>query len=105
MKSKTRITLFAILVLLILCAAHLFAGVSIYSPTAGSTTSNQVRFSGAATPSSTAPITAMRVYVDGQDMYTVSSNQLDTTLTVPNGSHQLVMQAWDASGAVYKSAL
>jgi len=51
------------------------------------------------------PITAMRIYLDSTDMFTVNSNQLDTTVDASSGSHSLVVQAWDSTGAVYKQSL
>jgi hypothetical protein len=45
----------------------------------------------------------MRIYVDGANMYTVGANKLDTSLSIAPGTHYLVIQAWDASGVVYKA--
>jgi hypothetical protein len=79
------------------------SGVSITLPADRSTVNapmHVVAFANAG-----APITAMRIYLDSTDMFTVNSNQLDTTVNASSGSHSLVVQAWDTTGAVYKQAL
>jgi hypothetical protein len=55
------------------------------------------------------PIVAMRVYVDNIASYSLNSfsssiGVLDTALTMPVGTHNVVVQAWDAKGAVYKAS-
>src|SRR5581483_10776960 len=47
-------------------------------------------------------ITAMRIYVDDQSVYTINSNSLNTSVPLPDGTHRVVVQAWDSSGAVFK---
>jgi hypothetical protein len=107
MQLITRNTLIAKLWCVILfCAANAFAGVSVYSPTDGSTTSTHVHVTAAATPASTAyHITAMKIYLDYQAAYTVFSNKIDTYLTVGVGSHYLVVLAWDSANTQYTSKL
>src|SRR5947199_1139 len=51
------------------------------------------------------PISAMRIYVDGNSAYTVNASQLDTTVSAAAGTHSLIVQAWDTTGAVYKQPL
>ncbi len=78
-------------------------GVSVTSPADGSTVGAPMHV--VASASAGNPITAMRIYLDSTDMFTVNSNQLDTTVSASSGSHSLVVQAWDSTGAVYKQAL
>jgi hypothetical protein len=62
-----------------------------------------VRFYAAA--KSTHPITAMRVYVDSVSKFNNSSSSLDTSIALPSGTHSVVVQAWDSTGAVFKTPL
>lgn len=78
-------------------------GVTVCSPADGSTVSSPVRFDAAA--KSTHPITAMRIYVDGVSKYAVNASQVDTSLSLASGTHSVMMQAWDSTGAVVKTPL
>jgi hypothetical protein len=79
------------------------SGVSVALPGDGSTVGAPMHV--VASASAGNPITAMRIYLDNNDMFTINSNQLDTTVNASSGSHSLVVQAWDVTGAVYKQAL
>jgi phosphatidylinositol-3-phosphatase len=79
-------------------------GVTVCSPTSGSTVSSPVHVTAAA-KSSLASITAMRIYVDNISVYATNTASIDTSLTISAGTHSMVVQAWDATGAVYKSSL
>lgn len=81
------------------------AGVTVCAPTPGSTAGSPVQFVAAAKSSSTAPITAMRIYVDNVSQYLTNSSSLNTSLSLATGSHYVVVQAWDSTGAVYKTPL
>jgi len=78
-------------------------GVKVCSPIAGSTVSSPVRFTAAA--KSTLPITAMRIYIDNSSAFLTSAASLDVSLPVTAGARNVVVQAWDSSGAVFKSSL
>lgn len=78
-------------------------GVKVCAPASGSTVNSPVRFTAAA--KSTLPITAMRIYIDNVSAYLVSAASLDVSLAVNPGTHSVVVQAWDSSGAVFKSSL
>jgi len=78
------------------------AGVKVCAPASGSTVNSPVRFTAAA--KSTLPITAMRIYIDNVSAYFVSAASLDVSLAVNAGTHSVVIQAWDSSGAVFKSS-
>lgn len=87
-------------VTLILAAAS-FAGVTVSSPTSGAISGSPVHFVTSAT--SSFPVTAMRIYVDNISMFTVNAASIDTFIPMSTGSHFVVVQAWDSSGAVFKS--
>jgi acid phosphatase len=76
--------------------------VTVTSPTASATTS-PVHVVASAT-SASAPISAMKIYLDNRDMYTIHAASLDTQLPVAAGVHNLVAQAWDSTGAVFKTS-
>jgi hypothetical protein len=77
--------------------------VNVVSPTNGASLTSPVQFIANAT--SGCSINAIRIYVDNQSLYTVNAGTLDTSLALTTGSHYVVVQAWDSSGAVAKSAL
>jgi hypothetical protein len=80
-------------------------GVTIVSPRSGSYVTSPVRFVASATASTGKVITAMRIYVDNISAYTVSGASLNTSLTLLRGGHYVVIQAWDNTGGVYRSAM
>lgn len=98
-KTRARLSLSALAVILI--SVPVWAGVTVTSP--GTTSASPVHF--VASASSNYPITAMRIYVDNASYYSVSANKIDTSLGMPAGPHYVVVQAWDSTGAVFKSAL
>ncbi|HSK42547.1 MAG TPA: PKD domain-containing protein [Candidatus Binatia bacterium] len=77
--------------------------VTITSPTFTSTTSTSVRATG--TSSSGYPVVATQVYLDGVLKYQSSAATADTTLPIAVGTHQIVIQGWDSTGATFKSAV
>src|SRR5262249_35132613 len=82
------------------------AGIRISSPAAGATVSGSMHLVANATPSSAStPIEAMHVYVDNQLAYRVSSGNIDTTIPLSSGSHNVVVQAWQTNGTLYKKTL
>jgi hypothetical protein len=48
---------------------------------------------------------ATQVYLDGVLKFQSSNASADTTLPLAVGTHQIVIQGWDASGATFKSAV
>lgn len=92
-----------ILIATMTLATAAFAGVTVSSPAAGSTSGSPVHFVASATSAN--PVTAMRIYVDNISVYLVSASKLDTLVTMSAGSHSVVVQAWDSTGAVFKSPL
>lgn len=80
-----------------------FAGVTVSSPTNGSTVGSPVHV--VASASSTHPITAMRIYVDNVSVYLTSGSKIDTSVAMSVAKHNVVVQAWDSSGSVFKQAV
>ena len=78
-------------------------GVTVCTPAGGSSDASPVHVTSAA-KSSLGPITAMRIYVDGVSMYRTTAASLDTSVSMASGSHNVIVQAWDSTGAVYKNA-
>ena len=81
-------------------ATAAFAGVTVSSPSSGSTDSSPVHF--VASASGISPISAMRVYVDNERVYAVNAASLNTNISISKGSHSISVQAWDSKGDVYK---
>ena len=84
-------------------ATAAFAGVTVSSHAAGSTSGSPVHFVASAT--STHPVTAMRIYVDNVSVFLNSASSLNTSVAMSAGTHSVVVQAWDSTGAVFKTPL
>src|SRR5579864_19572 len=89
----------ALVVACCLTSAMAFAGVSVSSPTPGTTTSSPVHF--VASASGSFPISAMTVYLDNKIVFTVNAASLSTNVSASSGSHSASVQAWDTHGNVY----
>jgi PKD repeat protein len=77
--------------------------VTVTSPTFASTSGTSVRATGKA--SSGYPVVATQVYLDGVLKFKSSTSTADTTLPLSVGAHQITFQAWDSSGASFKSVV
>lgn len=89
-----------LLCLIALLAANCFATVtvSVPSPTANSTVSTSFTFQASA--SSSTPIVGWHAYLDSQNVFTAgTAGSVSGTLTAAPGAHQLVIRAWDSTGA------
>jgi len=103
--SKTSFSKSARLILTvtaILCARAAFADVTVSSPSNGATVTSPVRIVASATSAN--PITAVRVYVDNVSVL-LTVNPIDAYIWMRPGAHFVVVQAWDSTGAVFKSPL
>jgi acid phosphatase len=75
--------------------------ITISAPTTSTVTGPGVHaVANASTPN---PITAMHIYVDNLSVFAVNSGHVDTMLSLAKGTHNLVFQAWDSKGNVYKA--
>ncbi len=79
------------------------AGVTVKAPQSGATVGSPVYFGASARPPAGRTISAMRIYVDYQSAYTTAGGNLSTYLPLASGTHNVIVQAWDNAGAVYKS--
>ena len=73
--------------------------VSICAPAAGSTVSSPVTFVASAAAPSGGSISAIRLYIDSVSIVTMNGGSLNTTQTVANGTHNIVVNAWTNTGA------
>jgi hypothetical protein len=88
-------TIFAILVL---AGASFAVSVSVSSPTPNATVGSPVTI--AALASSSYPITGWHIYVDGRDAYVGGASQaISAPVSMAAGTHQLIVRAWDSTGA------
>lgn len=78
------------------------SAVTILAPTTSTVTGPSVPAAASATAAN--PITFMRLYVDNVSVYSVSASNFSTTVNMTKGTHNMVFQAWDSKGTVYKTA-
>ena len=77
--------------------------VTICSPqTANSVAGGPFHFVSAAR-SNAGPISSMIVYADGQEVFRTYGNYADAQLNLAAGAHQLIVNAWDSSGALMQA--
>src|SRR5215469_565452 len=91
--------------LLLLClfsvfALPAFAGVSVSSPTNGSTSASPVHFvASASSPACSKGVAAMGIYTAPYKLaYKVNGSSLNTTLSMSPGKYNVVVQEWDNCG-------
>jgi hypothetical protein len=78
--------------------------VSVSAPTAYATVSAPIHVH--ATASSSHPITGWHIYIDSVNAYSgPATGTIDTNLTASVGKHELVIRAWDTTGAYDSQAL
>jgi hypothetical protein len=83
----------------LLVAAPAFATTIVTSPANGSTVSSSVQFVATGNTSCTRGVASMGIYVDSKLAYLVNGASLNTTLSLPTGSHNTFVQEWDYCGA------
>ncbi len=89
-----------LLVAICLFASFSFAQVTVQvsAPLANSTVASPLVVQ--ATASSAHPITGWQVYLDNADVYSGPAvATINTSLSASQGAHQLVIRAWDSTGA------
>jgi hypothetical protein len=92
-----------LLVIVCLCAMFALpavAGVSVSSPSSGSTSGSPVHFVASASSSSCSKgVSAMGIYTaPGKLAYKVSGAKMDKYLSMSNGTYNVVVQEWDNCG-------
>ena len=76
------------------------AQITVKVSTPGANATVTTPFSLSATASSSHPITGWQVYMDNADAYTGPAiSSISTSLNAAKGTHQLVIRAWDSTGA------
>jgi acid phosphatase len=76
-------------------------GITIAAPTASTVNGPSVRAT--ADAKAATPVIAMHIYVNNVKVVGVSSGHIDTTLNLPKGTNNIVFQAWDSNGNIYKA--
>lgn len=95
--KKHALTKISILVLF--SAASAFAGVTVSSPTNGSTVNSSVYFKASASTSCSKGVASMGIYpAPYQLAYTVGGSSLSTSLNLNPGSYSVVVEEWDHCG-------
>jgi hypothetical protein len=51
------------------------------------------------------PVQTMQIYVDDALAYQINAGALNTTVPMSDGSHHVVVQAWDSSGGITKTGV
>jgi hypothetical protein len=74
------------------------AGVSVTSPTNGSTVGSPATYAATATTSCSKGVAAMGVYVNGQLAYVTQGATLNTQVPLSGGTQNTVVQEWDNCG-------
>ncbi|HLH09040.1 MAG TPA: hypothetical protein VKW78_17515 [Terriglobales bacterium] len=80
-------------------------GTGIFVGTPGPASTVQGTTPVVASAASAASITAMQIYDNGNSVYQTMGGTINTQVNLAPGGHLLVLQAWDASGAVYSFPL
>ena len=76
--------------------------VTITAPTSSTVTGSPVHLAGWA--SAPNPITYMRIYVDNISRYSAAASSVSADVSMSIGTHNVVFQAWDSKGNVYKAS-
>jgi hypothetical protein len=81
--------------IILLSTVAAFAGVTISSPTSGSTSGSPVHV--VATGSISGTVTAMQIYDNGALKYQVKATKVDTFLAMATGTHSLTVKIWNSA--------
>jgi phosphatidylinositol-3-phosphatase len=76
--------------------------ISILAPTTSTVTGSPVRL--AASAKAPNPVTTMRIYVDNVSKYVGSTSSADAMIGMAAGTHNVVFQAWDSHGNIFKAS-
>lgn len=79
------------------------AGVNVSSPTSGGGSGSPIHV--VASAQAPAGIVAIHIYLDDNDVFQTGAASVDTNVNAGAGGHNLVVQAWDANGTVYKRSV
>ncbi len=93
---KTR--LLSSLMLLLPAALPAFATVTVSSPSNGATVNGSAQYVASAATSCQRGVSAMGIYVDNHLVYNAPGSSINTSISLPSGSHQTYVQEWDNCG-------
>ena len=79
------------------------AGVTVTSPSNGGSSDSPIHV--VASAQASGGIAAMKIYLDDNPVFATNAASLDTNVNAGSGGHNLVVQAWDNNGTVYKQAV
>ena len=97
-----RRTLLAVFAILALVTMSFGVTVNVSSPTSNSAVNTALNVN--ATASGPNTITGWHIYIDGTNAYSGgATTSISAPLTLTSGTHQMIVRAWDATGA-YGSA-
>lgn len=85
------------------CAAPASDGVTICAPASGATVGSPVQVQAAATVSGT--LAQTELWVDGVKKYSTASNSLDTSVSLPAGSHRFAVLAINTAGQKWEDVV
>lgn len=74
------------------------SGVSVSSPANGATVGSPTSFVASATTGCSSGVASMGVYDDNNLKYVVQGSQMNTQITLPGGSQNVVIEEWDHCG-------
>ncbi len=90
----------------VLAASSAFAGVSVKSPTNGSTVGTSVNFVASSTSSCSKGVASMGIYPAANQLaYTVNGSSLNTSLNFNPGTYNVVVEEWDYCGGATTSTV
>ncbi|HYE23749.1 MAG TPA: FG-GAP-like repeat-containing protein [Clostridia bacterium] len=75
--------------------------LNVCAPAGGSTVASPVRF--LATPTSSTPVSGMKVYVDSVSRFTTADDRISALLNLSAGTHRVVVKGWNLAGPFSKS--
>src|SRR5580698_8712050 len=83
-----------------------FAGVTVTSPSNGSTVNTSVNFTATGSTSCSKGVASMGIYPSPyQLIYTVNAASLNTTLNLSPGIYNVVVEEWDYCGGASTSSV
>ena len=94
-----------ILMLSVVVVSPAFANVVVNTPADGATVSNSVQFVASSASDCDGGVAAMGVYMDDALIYVANGTTLNATLSLPGGTHRVVVQEWDYCGGATKAPL
>ena len=94
-----RINSYSLLMLPLAMALPAFASVLVSSPSNGASVGSNVQFTATATTTTCSKgVASMGIYVDNKIEYVVNGINLNTSLSLAAGSHNVAVQEWDYCG-------